>query len=128
MERYAYRSGEALTVEISVAPRRPIGDFVFGIGLFTPEDLCVHGSNTDIDGFEPERLDGPATVRVTLPHCDLGAGTYLLDVAVHSRRETPYDYWRGACRFRIDSPVADAGVYRPERIWSASGALRWGSR
>ena len=124
-ERYAFRSGEALTVEIDVVPRRPLDDFVFGIGLFTPEDQCVHGSNTDIDGLVAGRLDGPATVRVTLPRCDLGAGTYLLDVAVHSRRETPYDYWRGACRFRVDSPVADAGVYRPERAWSSSGAVRW---
>ena len=124
-ERYAFRSGEPLTVEIDVVPRRPLDDFVIGIGLFTPEDLCVHGTNTDVDGLVPELLDAPATVRVSLPRCDLGAGTYLLDVAVHSRRETPYDYWRGACRFRVDSPVADAGVYRPERRWTSSGGVRW---
>jgi ABC-type polysaccharide/polyol phosphate transport system ATPase subunit len=124
-ERYAFRSGEEIVIEIDAVPRRPLEDFVFGIGLFTPEDVCVHGSNTDIDGFVPELLDAPATVRVTLPRCDLGAGTYLVDVAIHSRRDTPYDYWRGACRFRVDSPVADAGVYRPARTWSATGGLRW---
>ncbi len=124
-ERYAFDSGSAVTIEIEVVPRRPLDDFVFGNGLFTPEDVCVHGCNTDIDGLVPARLDGPATVRVTLPRCDLGAGTYLVDVAVHSRRGTPYDYWRGSCRFRIDSPVSDAGVYRPERRWTASGAIRF---
>jgi ABC-type polysaccharide/polyol phosphate transport system ATPase subunit len=125
-ERYSFRSGEALTVEIEVVPRRPLDDFVFGIGLFSTEDSCVHGTNTDVDGLVPGLLDAPATVRVSLPRCDLGAGTYLLDVAVHSRRGTPYDYWRAACRFRVDSPVADVGVYRPERRWTSSGGVRWG--
>ena len=127
-ERYAFRSGESLTIEISVEPRISTADFVFGIAIFTPEEVCVHGSNTEIDGFLPERLDGPATVRVTLPRLELGTGTYLLDVAVHSRRETPYDYWRGACRFHVDSPDRDAGLYRPERRWEFSGAVSVSAR
>ena len=127
-ERYAFRSGESLTVEMSVEPRASLEDFVFGIGVFTPDEVCVHGSNTEIDGFLPVRLDGPATARVTLPRLDLGTGTYLLDVAVHSRRETPYDYWRGACRFQVDSPGRDAGLYRPERRWEFSGAVSVSAR
>ena len=127
-ERYAFHSGESMTIEISVEPRASTADFVFGIGIFTPDDVCVHGSNTEIDGFLPERLDGPATVRVTLPRLDLGSGTYLVDVAVHSRRETPYDYWREACRFQVDSPDRDAGLYRPERRWTFAGAVSVSAR
>jgi ABC-type polysaccharide/polyol phosphate transport system ATPase subunit len=121
IERYSFRSGETVVVEIEAVPSRPLDDFVFGIGIFTPEDVCVHGSNTEIDGFEPGSFAAPARVRVTLPRCDLGAGTYLVDVAVHSRRDTPYDYWRGACRFAVTSPGRDAGLYRPERRWSFEG-------
>ena len=127
-ERYTFRSGESMTIEISVAPRISTADFVFGIGIFTPDEVCVHGSNTEIDGFVPRRLDGPATVRVTLPRLDLGSGAYLVDVAVHSRRETPYDYWRGACRFQVDSPDRDAGLYRPERRWTFAGAVSVSAR
>jgi ABC-type polysaccharide/polyol phosphate transport system ATPase subunit len=123
-ERYAFRSGESVTIEIAVTPRAPTSDFVFGIGIFTPEDVCVHGTNTELDGLLPERLDGPAVARVTLPRCDLGIGAYLVDVAVHSRREAPYDYWRGACRFQVDTPDRAAGVYRPARVWSFDGPLR----
>ncbi len=122
-ERYAFRSGESVTIEIAVTPRAPLSDFVFGVGIFTPEDVCVHGTNTELDGFVPARLDGPAVARVTLPECDLGTGAYLVDVAVHSRREAPYDYWRGACRFQVDAPDRAAGVYRPERRWSFEGPL-----
>ncbi len=122
-ERYAFRSGESVTVEIAAAPRVPTADFVFGVGIFTPDDVCVHGTNTEIDGFLPSRLDGPAVARMTLPTFELGAGTYLVDVAVHSRREAPYDYWRGACRFQVDAPDRSAGVYRPRRSWAFEGAI-----
>ncbi len=122
-ERYAFRSGESVTIEIAVTPRVPTSDFVFGIGIFTPEDVCVHGTNTEIDGFLPERLDGPAVARVTLPALDLGTAAYLVDVAVHSRREAPYDYWRGACRFQVDAPDRSSGFWRPARRWSFDGPL-----
>ena len=128
VERYAFRSGESVTIEIAVAPRVPTADFVFGIGIFTPDEVCVHGTNTEIDGFLPKSLDGPGTVRVTLPRLDLGTGTYLVDVAVHSQRETPYDYWRGACRFQVDSEDKGAGLYRPERRWTFSGGVSVGAR
>ena len=128
VERYAFRSGESVTIEIAVAPRVPTADFVFGIGIFTPDEVCVHGTNTEIDGFLPKSLDGPGTVRVTLPRLDLGTGTYLVDVAVHSQRETPYDYWRGACRFQVDSEDQGAGLYRPERRWTFSGGVSVGAR
>lgn len=127
-ERYAFRSGEPVTVEIAASAPRPLEDFVFGIGIFTPEDVCVHGSNTEIDGLLPARFAGSATVRASVARLDLGSGSYLLDVAVHSRRGAPYDYWRGACRFRVDSPVADAGLWRAERSWSAAGGVSWRPR
>jgi lipopolysaccharide transport system ATP-binding protein len=124
VERYSFVSGESVTVEIDAEPARPLSDFVFGVGVFTPEDVCVHGSNTDVDGHIPERFDAPATVRLTLPRCDLGAGSYLLDVAIHSRRGTPFDYWRGACRFHVESPSREAGLWRPERVWGFAGGIR----
>ncbi len=124
-ERYSFRTGEAVTVEISASPARPLSDFVFGIGLFTPEDVCIHGSNTEIDGLEPAVFDGPARVRLTIARCDLGPGTYLLDVAVHARNGTPYDYWRGACRFRVDSARTEAGIWAPERSWATEGGVSW---
>ncbi len=127
-ERYAFRSGESVTIEIAVTPRVPTSDFVFGFGIFTPEDVCVHGTNTELDGLLPGRLDGPAVAKVTLPALELGAGAYLVDVAVHSRREAPYDYWRGACRFQVDAPDRAAGVYRPERRWTFEGPLALGKR
>jgi ABC-type polysaccharide/polyol phosphate transport system ATPase subunit len=124
-ERYAFQWSERVDVEIAVKPGRPLTDFVFGFGIFTPEDVCVYGTNTDVEGLAPARFDAPALVVISLPRCELGEGTYLLDVAVHDRRGTPYDYWRGACRFHVSSPARDAGVWRPERSWSFAGGVAW---
>ena len=121
IEKHSFVSGESVIVEIEASPARSLTDFVFGVGVFTPEDLCIHGSNTEVDGLLPERFDAPATVRLTIERCDLGAGSYLLDVAIHSRRGTPYDYWRGACRFHVESPAGDVGIWRPDRRWDFEG-------
>jgi hypothetical protein len=124
-ERYALQSGEPLTLEIAVRPARALSDVVFGVGVFTPEDVCVLGTNTEIDGLESSSFTGPAVVRVSLPRCELGEGTYLVDVAVHAKNGTPFDYWRGAIRLHVTSPSRDAGVYRPERTWTSTGGLTW---
>ena len=125
-ERYAFRTGEPVTVEIEATPARPLSDFVFGVGLFTPEDVCVHGSNTEIDGLHARRVrragPGPPHARRAATS---GPGTYLLDVAIHARNGTPYDYWRGACRFRVDSPRTEAGIWAPERSWATEGGVSW---
>ncbi len=122
-ERYAFRTGETLVVEIEAHPRKKLTDFVFGVGLFTTEDVCLHGSNTDVDELAGESFEAPARVRVALSGLRLGEGTYLLDVAVHAKRGTPYDYWRGACRFRVSTDRPEAGLLSPVRRWETSGGV-----
>ena len=50
-------------------------------------------------------------------------GTYLLDVAVHRRDGTPYDYHRGLYSFRMKSRTKDVGVYRPAHRWEFAGGV-----
>ena len=75
-------------------------DFVFGVGIFNAEGVCVYGTNTDIDEFEPQSLSGDAEVFVAFDALDLIEGTYKIDVAVHKRDGAPYDYHRLLYTFR----------------------------
>ena len=50
-------------------------------------------------------------------------GTYLVDVAVHRRDGTPYDYHRGVLSFRMKSHLKDVGVYRPLHRFEFSGGV-----
>jgi hypothetical protein len=63
-------------------------------------------------------------VRFVLEDLQLVEGTYLLDVAVHMRDGTPYDYHRGQHTIRIKSRVKDVGVHRPAHHWEFSGGIR----
>jgi ABC-type polysaccharide/polyol phosphate transport system ATPase subunit len=122
-ERHVYVPGETLNVVLAVRAAQPVDDFVFGIGLTTADGVSVYGTNTHLEDFEPQRASGEGTVEVALEELRLTEGTYLLDVAVHRRDGTPYDYHRGLYSFRVKSRVKDVGVYRPRHRWSFRGGL-----
>ena len=124
-ERYHLKSGEAAAVELAVEARERLDDFVFGIALATPRGVEVWGTNTDLEGWRPERLEGKAQVRVEIPALQLAAGEYVVDVAVHSREGAPYDYRQGALSLSVTAPSAAIGVYRPPHQWRFDGGVRW---
>jgi ABC-type polysaccharide/polyol phosphate transport system ATPase subunit len=122
-ERHVFVPGEAVTIALSVGAPGPVEDFAFGVGLFSAEGTRVWGTNTDIEGFSPRRLDGTGEVRLELSGLSLVAGTYLVDVAAHRRDGTPYDYQRGLHSFQVKSRVKDVGLYRPGHRWGFAGGI-----
>ncbi len=120
-ERHVFVPGESVTLALSVHAARPVDDFVFGVGLFSAEGTSVYGTNTDLEGFLPRRIEGDAEVRLVLEDLRLVEGTYLVDLAAHRRDGTPYDYLRGLHSFRVKSHVKDVGLYRPLHRWSFAG-------
>jgi ABC-type polysaccharide/polyol phosphate transport system ATPase subunit len=122
-ERHVYVPGERLTVTLSLRAMAPVEDFVFGIGLFTADGVSVYGTNTHLEEFVPRRFQGEGEVALALQDLRLVEGTYLLDVAVHKRDGTPYDYHRGLHSFRVKSRVKDVGVYRPHHEWTFTPAI-----
>jgi ABC-type polysaccharide/polyol phosphate transport system ATPase subunit len=124
-ERYHLKSGEPATLELTVEARERLDDFVFGVALSTPRGDEVWGTNTDLEGWRPERLEGSARVRVEIPALQLAAGEYVVDVAVHSREGAPYDYRKGALSLSVTAPSAAIGVYRPPHQWRFDGGVRW---
>jgi len=122
--RHVFVPGESLTVELDVRVAAPVEDFVFGVGIFTSEGVSVYGTNTDLEDYGPERLDGEARIRFVIDDLELVEGSYLLDIAAHKKDGTPYDYRRGHCAFRVKSHVKDVGLYRPRHHWVFDGAVR----
>jgi ABC-type polysaccharide/polyol phosphate transport system ATPase subunit len=120
---HVFHSGDPMTLRLSVNARRPVTDFVFGIGIFNAEGVCVYGTNTHIEDHVGERLDGRADVRLDVESLDLVEGTYKLDVAVHKLDGAPYDYHRLLYTFRVKSRIKDTGIYRPRHRWRFSGGV-----
>ena len=119
-ERHMFVPGEKLCVDLRVRARSECTDFVFGIGIFTVDGQAVYGTNTHIEDYVATSLAGEARIGFEIDDLRLVEGTYLIDLAVHARDGTPYDYHRGKYSFRVKSHVKDVGVYRPAHRWTFS--------
>jgi len=125
-ERYHFKSGEEVAFEIDIQSQREFDDFVFGIALSTPRGVECWGTNTDLSGWVPKLLhSGSARVRIICPELRLAPGEYLLDVAIHSREGTPYDYRRKLLSFSVTAERGGIGLYFPQHQWSFSEGIQW---
>jgi ABC-type polysaccharide/polyol phosphate transport system ATPase subunit len=122
---HVFHSGEALALRLKVRTERDLTDFVFGIGIFNAEGICVYGTNTDIEEYEGASLSGEADVVLAIDALDLVEGTYKMDVAIHKRDGAPYDYHRLLYTFRVKSRLKDIGIYRPKHHWRFSENVRF---
>jgi hypothetical protein len=122
-ELVALGPGTPVTIEMDVAVRVPQDDFVFGLGIYHADGTCVYGTNTDLEGLTPQRLESNGRVRFVMPSLDLVAGTYRIDAAVHTRNGRAFDYRRGVIRFVVGARVHDIGVYRPRHQWKVEGGI-----
>ncbi len=124
-ERYHLASGDAVKIEFEAEAHEALDDFVFGVALSTPRGVECWGTNTQLEGYEAERLEGRLKVVIECPELRLAAGEYLLDVAIHAKDGTPYDYRKGVLALTVTSEVRGVGVYEPVHSWDFSGSLRW---
>jgi len=121
---HVFQSGDAIHVRMDVVAKEKITDFVFGLGLFNADNVCVYGTNTNLEEFKPSEIEGPGVVTFTIDRLDLVEGTYRLDLAAHKEDGYPYDYHRLLYTFRVKSKIRDVGIYRPDHSWSFEGGIK----
>ena len=125
-ELVAIGAGSAVTIEMDVEVRVTQSDFVFGMGIFHADGTCVYGTNTEIEGMIPQKLESGGTVRFVISSLDLVAGSYRIDAAVHTRNGRAFDYRRGVIRFVVGSRLHETGIYRPKHDWKFEGGISFG--
>jgi ABC-type polysaccharide/polyol phosphate transport system ATPase subunit len=122
---HVFQSGDPIDVRMDVASKGKVTDFVFGLGLFNADNVCVYGTNTNLEEFQPTEIDGHAIVTFKIDRLDLVEGTYRLDLAAHKADGYPYDYHRLLYTFRVKSRIRDVGIYRPDHKWEFGGAIKF---
>jgi hypothetical protein len=122
---HVFQSGETIQVRMDVTSKEKITDFVFGLGLFNADNVCVYGTNTNLEEFQPTEIDGAGVVTFTIDKLDLVEGTYRLDLAAHKTDGYPYDYHRLLYTFRVKSRIRDVGIYRPDHKWTFGGGIKF---
>jgi ABC-type polysaccharide/polyol phosphate transport system ATPase subunit len=122
---HVFQSGDAIRVHMDVTSKEKITDFVFGLGLFNADNVCVYGTNTNLEEFQPTEIDGNGVVTFSIDKLDLVEGTYRLDLAAHKADGYPYDYHRLLYTFRVKSRIRDVGIYRPDHKWAFGGGIKF---
>ena len=122
-ELVAVGAGTPVVFDLDVEVRVAQDDFVFGVGIYHADGTLVYGTNTDVEGYVPEQIEGKVRVRFVIASLDLVAGTYRVDVAVHTRNGRAFDYRRNVLRIVVGSRVHDTGVYRPKHEWRFDGGI-----
>jgi lipopolysaccharide transport system ATP-binding protein len=116
-------SGEAAAVRIAYTVRVPQEDFVFGLAINREDGGHVFGTNTDLDGWQPERLAGSGEITLEFPRLELAPGRYLVDAAVHAKGGLAYDYVCEALAFTVTAPAGWPGSYAPRHRWAPHGPV-----
>ena len=125
---HVFQSGDAIEVRMDVTSKDTITDFVFGLGLFNADNVCVYGTNTNLEEFQPTEIHGNGVVTFKIDHLDLVEGTYRLDLAAHKADGYPYDYHRLLYTFRVKSRIRDVGIYRPDHKWEFGGGIKFSDK
>jgi ABC-type polysaccharide/polyol phosphate transport system ATPase subunit len=120
-ERYYYRPGEEVVIEMHFIAQKPQKLVTFGMGLFTFEGVCVFGTNTSIDDAVLSLQKGVGTVRFRIKRLELLKGSYYLDVAVHTPDGLAFDYIRRLHNIAVDSRGGEVGIWSAHRSWEFSG-------
>jgi len=123
-EKHVFHPEDGMAVELDVAAREPLTDFVFGIGIFNSLGTLCYGTNTHLEDWEPVSLSGEGKVVCRIDRLNLINGTYYLDVAVHRRDGYPYDYHHNLYSFFVSSTRRDEGIARLPHGWEFSPGIR----
>lgn len=121
---HVFHSGDPMTIRLQLRARATVRDFVFGIGLFNSDGVCIYGTNTSIEEMSAQEMSGDGEVRFVIEELPLTEGTYKLDLAVHKLDGFPYDYHRQLYTFRVKSRIKDVGFFRPRHAWAFSPTVR----
>ncbi|MBZ5587298.1 MAG: ABC transporter ATP-binding protein [Acidobacteriia bacterium] len=116
-------SGEPAEIRISYAVRIPQEDFVFGVAIRREDGTHVFGTNTDLDGWRPERLAGDGQITLEFPRLELAPGRYVVDAAVHAKNGLAYDYACEVLSFTVAAPIGWPGCYAPRHHWQPRGPV-----
>jgi ABC-type polysaccharide/polyol phosphate transport system ATPase subunit len=55
---HVFQSGDPIEVRMELTTKEKITDFVFGLGLFNADNVCVYGTNTNLEEFQPTEIEG----------------------------------------------------------------------
>ena len=111
------KAGESAAIEIFYKVNKPTDTFVFGMGFYTLDGVCIMGSNTQLDRIQIPHERKKGVIKFKINELTLLSGKYVLYVAVVDVDGTPLDFCRDYCHFDVVSPDRSVGVVSIKHEW-----------
>jgi len=111
------KGGESAEIEIYYKVNKPLERYIFGMGFYTLEGLCIYGSNTELDKIVIKHEKEKGIVKYHIESLPLLTGIYGLNVAIVDENGTPMDFVRNYCNFNVVSEDRSAGMISVEHQW-----------
>jgi lipopolysaccharide transport system ATP-binding protein len=106
-----FRSGEEVTVRVTVRFASPVAGPVVGIMIRTRIGLNVYGTNTELERLRPGPMEAGDRLRVAYRfRCDLCPGEYTVTAASHDPDGVWHDWMEDAVAFSVCDSRYTAGV------------------
>lgn len=111
------KSGERIELDIYYKVNKELEEYVFGMGFYTLDGICIFGTNTQIDRLIIPHSKDSGMVKFFVDEIPLLSGKYVLQVAVVDRNGTPMDFYRDYCHFDVINNDRSVGLISINRKW-----------
>ena len=123
-EQMVFSTGDSIVVYMKYKSNQVGLEGNFGVGINRDDGVYCYGTNTIIETGKSVLVKKQGIVQVVFQNNTLLPAKYILDVAVHTPDEVPYDKIHHILEFQIRARKKDFGVCRLENIWLVDGEVR----
>ncbi|MHB1393079.1 MAG: ABC transporter ATP-binding protein [Clostridia bacterium] len=111
------KSGEKVELNIYYKVNKRLEEYVFGMGFYTLDNICIFGTNTQLDRLSIPHSKNKGRVKFFIDKLPLLSGKYILQVAVVDQNGTPMDFYRDYCHFDVINSDRSVGIISINRSW-----------
>jgi len=120
-EKVEFEFGETVTVRIKYQLLSALEPFIFGIAIYTADNICISALHTGLDGIELKQNEGNYEVSIDYPSIKLLSGTYWFDIGFFEKLALgPLQFMSRVVKIYIRSPFVADGILVLEHIWKSS--------
>lgn len=112
------KSGEPMELDIYYKVNKRLDEYVFGMGFYTLDGICLFGTNTQIDRIVIPHSKDSGKIKFHVDNLPLLTGKYVLQVAVVDQNGTPMDFYRDYCHFDVINNDRSVGLVSINRNWN----------
>ena len=113
-----FTAGQPMWIDIAYRAKKRIEKPVFGFSLKTGNGFFVFGSNTQIEKFPIDSIEGEGTIRLKLDPLTVMQGNFFLSLSIHSWDHTvQYHRREDWYPFAVKNPTGALGLFRLNNSW-----------